>query len=497
MASHMTNASKHTAKRDRRGRGRRLWVVPVVIVAVLAAAYLGGVAVFTFLFLPGTTLDGQDVSLRQVSSVAAEKSSSLADFQTHVSGDGIDLTVRASDIDLTCDGETYARSAHDQVSPWAWPYEALRTRELTAEAGASFDRDKLVALVQPAVDESRKVAEELGGPGISFDEESGTFVLDERVVAGHLNMDALVERLTTALSERSDEVTLDSSLLDVGDGLTEALAKANSYVASPIELTLGGQHAYDVTAKRIAGWVKIADDLSVSLDTDAIGAWCHGDLSEAFDSVGTKRTYERPDGTTCTVYDDRSNYNSDPYGPSVYGWSIDGDKTAEQIASCLEGGQPATIDMPCFSTAATVNPGGQDWPDRYIDVDITAQHATFYDGGKVIWEADITTGQPSKHNDTPTGVWVVGANGGVMKSGDVNLRGPLDSQGNPEWDSHVNFWVPVVRNLVGFHNAPWQSTFGGDIYTYYGSNGCIRMSYESAEALYDTVKLGDVVVIHK
>ena len=495
MPSHMSPANPPSTKKG--GRGKVVAIVAVVLVLLAGGAYVGVTAAFNQYFMPGTTLDGQDVSLRPISDVAAEKSASFDGYSTRVTGNGIDLTINASDIDLALDGESYVRSAAQSVDPWAWPLEIAGTRELTAEEGATFDREKLVALFQPAIEQSEQVAAESGGTGITYDAEQGQFVLNDGVVAKHLNMDAVVDRLTTAFSERETEVVLGDDCLDVGDSLDTTLASANAMIAGTPELTLAGQRIEDLTKDMVAGWITIGEDLTVTLNEQAIADWCHGGLSDKLDSVGTERTYTRPDGKKCTVNDDRSCYEGEAYGPSVYGWSIDGGQTAELIAESIKSGTATTIEIPCFSSADSINPGGQDWPDRYIDVDISEQHARFYDGGELLWEADITTGQPSLNYDTPTGVWVIGANGGYKQEGDVNLRGPVDAEGNPEWDSHVNFWIPVVGNLVGFHNCPWQYEFGGNIYTYYGSHGCIRMSYESADVLYDLAQIGDVVVIHK
>lgn len=485
MPSHMT--SKPGTSAPKRGRRRRLWIVPVVLVVLLAAAYLGGVAAFNVVFMPGTTLDGTDVSLRPVSEVAAEKGASLDGLETHVTGDGLDVLVRASDIGLTCDGEAYARSALAQVNAWAWPYEIFQTRQLSAEAGATFDRDKLVALIQPTIDESAALAAEQGGSGISYNAESGAFELSEGTVARHINVDSVVDVLEQAFSERRDEVVIGEECLDVGDSLTTALDTANSYLAATLTLNLGGSHAYDVTAEKIAGWVVIADDLSVSLDTAAIDEWGHGELSEKLDTVGTERTYTRPDGKVCTVNDGAA-----AFGRSTYGWIIDGGATAEQVAAAIQAGQPATIEIPTLQTAAAVADGGADWGTRWIDVDISEQQAYLYDNGELLWSAPITTGQPNLGNDTPSGVWYINN----MQSGDINLRGPETEDGTLEWDSHVQFWLPFVGNIVGFHNAPWQSVYGGQIYLWNGSHGCVRMSYDDAQALYAVAKVGDAVVVH-
>ncbi|MBM6774774.1 L,D-transpeptidase [Olsenella profusa] len=477
-----------------RRRRRRLWIIPVVILALLAVAYAGGVVTFSsFVFMPGTTLDSSDVSWRTVDDVAAEKSASLGDFESRVTGDGIDLNVKGSEVGLACDGESYARSAIAQVNAWAWPYELTQRRTISAEAGVSLDEDALSTLVQQAVD-AVKQANADAGSGISYDAEQAQFVLDKGAIANHLDAAAVTEHVSEGLRQRQESIELGDECLDVADSLTSALDTANSYLAGTVTLNLGGQHAYDVTAEQIAGWVTIGDDFSVSLDTAAIDDWGHGELSQMFDTVGTERTYTRPDGATFTVNDGDAQY-----GRSTYGWIIDGGAAAQQVAAAIQTGQPSTIEIPTLQTAAQVpTDGGQDWGARYIDVDLTAQHAIMYDeNGAVIWQADITTGQPSLGNATPTGVWAITNRKSRAVDGDINLKGPIDpATGEPEWDSHVDFWLGVVGNLIGFHNAPWQSVFGGQIYTWNGSHGCIRMSYADGQALYDVARVGDTVVIH-
>lgn len=481
--------TRHMKQEPKPQPRRRRWVVPVALAGTLAGAYLAGVAAFSFVYLPGTTLDGADVSLRAVTDVAAEKSGTFDGYSVHLTGDGVDLEIDASQIGLACDGETYARSAHDQTSPWAWPVEALRQRSLTADEGADYDKALLDALLQPAIDEAGAVAAELGGTGISYDAAQGAFVLDPRVVPAHLDLARVHEALERAFSAREREVVLDETCLQGGTPLQAPVDQANAMLGATVDLTLGGTHVADADAATIAGWVRIGEDLSVGLDRRAVEDYCRGPLSQTCDSAGTTRSYTLPDGTTRTVDDgDRS------YGRSAYGWVIDGGRTADALCSAIESGQPSTLEVVCLQTAARFNPGGQDWGDRFVDVDLTAQHARFYEGGNVIWEADITSGQPNQGHATPTGVWAITN----RKDGDINLKGPVDPEtGEPEWDSHVQFWMGVVRNVIGFHNAPWQHRFGGDIYTYYGSHGCIRLDYEPARQLFELVRVGDPVVIHK
>lgn len=477
MPAHMSPQKKPQAASS--APHHRRWVVPVVVVGAAAAVYLGGVAVFSNVFMPQTRLNGQDVSLAPAEQAAEQAEGPLSSYTFRVTGDGIDATFGADEAGLARDGEAMARQALSAQNAWAWPVELAGSRDLTVECPVTADASKLEDLLAKAAQEAAST--DAGEKDVSFDEATGTYSLSEAALAAHVDAAAAAAHVAGQLADMPDEVVLGDESLSGGSGLREAVTTLNSYVGATQTLTLGGNEAATVDATRIAGWLSLADDSSVSLDEDAIAEWCHGELSDQLDSVGTERTYTRPDGKQVTV------------SGGIYGWCIDGGALAEQLAGAIRSGAAGTIEVPCTSSAVTVNPGGQDWGSRYIDVDRTEQHARFYgDDGSIIWEADIVTGQPNKGYDTPAGVWSITS----REHGDINLRGPVGDDGEPEWDSHVQYWMGVVGSRVGFHNAPWRSQFGGSIYTWYGSHGCINLSMEMADALYNVIQVGDVCIVH-
>ncbi|MBQ3466630.1 MAG: L,D-transpeptidase, partial [Firmicutes bacterium] len=42
----------------------------------------------------------------------------------------------------------------------------------------------------------------------------------------------------------------------------------------------------------------------------------------------------------------------------------------------------------------------------------------------------------------------------------------------------------------------WRSNFGGDIYKYSGSHGCVNLPTNKAPELYNLISVGTVVIIH-
>ena len=57
--------------------------------------------------------------------------------------------------------------------------------------------------------------------------------------------------------------------------------------------------------------------------------------------------------------------------------------------------------------------------------------------------------------------------------------------------------MPFIGNSIGFHDATWQSSFGGNRWRNgAGSHGCLNISYNAAQSLWGIIGVGDVVVVH-
>lgn len=479
---HFSSASK------KKHANRGPIIALLVLLAVVVAIYLGGVAYFNFFFMPSTSVDGQDVSLMSVEDVATSLTAAkTSGWKASVSGDGVSFELAAADISLAYDGESAARAAIAQQHPWAWPIELAQGAQQSLSTGdvsayVSLDSDAISSAVANAVSAASPAGASSGTADITYDSEKKAYTASDSAQASRIDQNAATQTIANQAKTLATSIELGDESLQAGESVDDAIKTANAMLAATVTLTLGGTEVTTVDADLISQWITIGDDLSVTLNQDAITTWAKGDLSAKTDSVDTARTYTRPDGVQESVV-----------AGGVYGWSINGAEAAQDIYNDIMAGSPTTLELPCYSSAATYNPGGQDWPTRFIDVDISDQHAIFFDSdGSVIWEADVVTGQPNLNRSTTQGTWTI-----TNKQSPSTLVGPNDESGNPQWVSHVDFWMGVVGNLMGFHNAPWRSAFGGDIYLTNGSHGCINLSYDDAEKLYSLCNVGDVVIIHE
>jgi murein L,D-transpeptidase YcbB/YkuD len=65
-----------------------------------------------------------------------------------------------------------------------------------------------------------------------------------------------------------------------------------------------------------------------------------------------------------------------------------------------------------------------------------------------------------------------------------------------DYSTPVKYWMPFNKN-IGFHDAPWRSEFGKDIFLTKGSHGCINMPPDAAKKMYKYMERGVAVVVYE
>lgn len=484
-----SSGPKHGAAVEPKKRSRIPLIVTLLLVGLLAGGYVAGLVAFSRYFMPNTTLDGEDVSLREVSQVAEEHGAAAGDYSLSITGENFSLDVKASQIGLRSDGDAYVNEALSQVNPWIWPAQILTPHNLTAHESITFEQSALDKLVEDAVKQQNEAATMPVNASAAYDKESQRYVVTPEVPGTALDTAAVNEQVSEALLALSPSVELGEDALiqptvfQDDEQLLASVDEINKRLGAVQKLTVGDKDAFEVTSDQIASWLQVADDLSVTVNTSAITEWARGELSDKLDSVGKTRDFTRPDGKKVRVTG------------GDYGWSIDGAELANQIAANIEEGTEATIDIPMLQTGEVWNPGGQDWGNRYIDIDISEQYVRMYDGsGSLVWESECVTGNVSEKHDTPQGVYQLNSN---KEKGNITLEGPIDEKtGQPEYVSYVTYWMPFIWNSIAMHDATWRYSFGGTVYQYNGSHGCVNLPYEKAEQLFYLCEVGDVVVVH-
>ena len=477
--------SRSAPRRPKPGRKEGI-IAACAVAAVLVVVYLAGAFTFMDRFMPRTTVMGEDVSFK----TSAEVQDLLADiaksYALDVSGQGFSLKLTSADMGTGINVQSVTDAMHADANPWAWPVEVFGSRDETDRLATS--NGKLDQAVRTAVDAFNEGAVPPRNAGLDYDSGGSRFVVRAETVGTALDADKVAETVNAAVAAMGSSATLSEdalqqpTLLSDDERLAKAADEANNLLKADFSLKLGDTPVAQVNADAIAGWVRLHDDVTVGVDEGLVAAWVQ-DLPSACNTYQARRTFTRADGKEVTV------------SGGVYGWIIDKGKLQEAVTNGVGSAQTGDMAIPCEQEAGAYDGlHGRDWGKRYVDVDLTEQHARFYDDeGSLAWESDVVTGTPDGEHDTPEGVYVI--NG---KESPSKLIGQMKPEtGEPEYQTEVKAWMPFVDNYIGFHDADWQPAFGDSRYkSGYGSHGCVNLPPEKAVELYDLIKVGDVVVSH-
>ena len=463
-------------------------ITMAIILGVLALIYVAGALVFMGRFFPNTSMRDMDMSLKTPAEVDQVMQTTSSNYSLQLEGEGFSLKLSAADAGLAIDGEALARDVLANMNPWAWPYEIFQDHDETKAVAASYSTGELANVITAAVDEFNKTATSPENAYIAYDEQKAQFAIVPEKKGTALSADAMVTLASNALVnfETKATVTKDQqalpSIVSTDATLTQATSTANAMLLTNVVFTMAGTNAATLDASVINKWITFGSDMSVSLDEEALNEWV-SDIADTYSTTGSERTYTRPDGKQITV------------SGGSYGWKVDEEALLEAVKSAVENDETGTAEMPCkYSATAFTTAGGQDWGARYVDVDLSEQHARMYNSSsELIWESDIVSGKPGSSGTgsiTPTGVYYVNS-----KESPSVLKGRNDD--GSEYESHVTYWMPFVGNSVGLHDASWQSSFGGTRYKDgAGSHGCVNLPTSKAADLYSIIELSDVVVVH-
>lgn len=382
------------------------------------------------------------------------------------------LAAGLSQLDLLPEADFEALGLFDRLK---WSGSAAHTvRDVTLEL-AALDVSK------PEQDANAISREAPQDAHISL--EDGKFTVVEAVNGNTLKEGAVLEAISNALKNVTDTgqapQTIDAELtaLDCYEApkiTTENtefdLEKAFSDELHGFLLTVNFQKAapqlsFDEPSQKIsqqqaAEFLTLEADGTVSVDEDAVRALVDS-WAEAYDIPYTKYRFKS---------------EVDGYVPIQFldvRYEIDREALMKELCARLR-----TLDAGEIEPSIVCYRNGEPFEikDTYIEVDITNQKMTFYKNGERIAFTDVVTGLPDGH-PTITGLYYT-----YYKTTDIWLDGP-------DYHVFVKYWVSIT-DLYGLHDASWRSNFGGDIYLYGGSHGCVNTPEEAMKTIYDNVTDG-------
>ena len=303
---------------------------------------------------------------------------------------------------------------------------------------------------------------ELGDDGYYIEpEKPGTHMILENVLA----------KVKEAVSagepsiELTDEDYVSPEYTSESDEIKGLMERINSYENAEITYEIK-DYEEKLDKEKIRDFLQV-EGFSVTLDEEKITAYVQA-LASKYNTYADVRTFQTSSGDKVEI------------GGGDYGWIVNKEKEAEQIKADLDAGKPVSREL-CYAQRPFVE-GKDDIGNTYVEIDYTKQHLWYYENGELVVESDVVTGNISRNNGSPDGVFKI-----VYKDSPAVLKGE-------DYESDVTYFMPFAYN-VGLHDASWRNgQFGGDIYKTSGSHGCINLPFEVADKIYKSIKVGTPVI---
>lgn len=455
-------------------------IVAGIIIGVLVLIYVGFAIFFSSHFMFFTKINGTDFSLKSVSQVEAYMKQQVADYVlTLKESDGGSEKISGSDISLVyVPGEQLEKLAKKQNN-FLWITSLWNHPKITSEIGVEYDKDALAKITEGL--ECLKPENQTVSVDAHPEFQNDKFVVVPEVVGTQIDMEKFNEAVTKAIN--GFKPTLD--LFKTGCYILPRFVSDSQEVVAATDAMnsyLGANVTYDfnpatevVDASVISQWVTVDADMNVTFNEEAVRAFIQS-LADKYDTKGKPRTFTTATGNTVNVT-----------GGS-YGWKIDQEAEYNALIANIQNAETVTREPNYASRAASHE--GNDVGSTYAEVDLSNQMMYFVQNGQVVLQSGIVTGNPNKGNGTPQGVYSL-----AYKALDQVLRGTKKPDGTYEYETPVKFWMPF-NGGIGFHDATWQSSFGGSRYQTNGSHGCVNLPYDVAAQLYNLITAGTPVVCH-
>ena len=455
-------------------------IVAGIIIGVLVLIYVGFAIFFSSHFMFFTKINGTDFSLKSVSQVEAYMKQQVADYVlTLKESDGGSEKISGSDISLMyVPGEQLEKLAKKQNN-FLWITSLWNHPKISSEIGVEYDKDALAKITEGL--ECLKPENQTASVDAHPEFQNDKFVVVPEVVGTQIDTEKFNEAVTKAIN--GFKPTLD--LFKTGCYILPRFVSDSQEVVAATDAMnsyLGANVTYDfnpatevVDASVISQWVTVDADMNVTFNEEAVRAFIQS-LADKYDTKGKPRTFTTATGNTVNVT-----------GGS-YGWKIDQEAEYNALIANIQNAETVTREPNYASRAASHE--GNDVGSTYAEVDLSNQMMYFVQNGQVVLQSGIVTGNPNKGNGTPQGVYSQ-----AYKALDQVLRGTKKPDGTYEYETPVKFWMPF-NGGIGFHDATWQSSFGGSRYQTNGSHGCVNLPYDVAAQLYNLITAGTPVVCH-
>lgn len=308
--------------------------------------------------------------------------------------------------------------------------------------------------------------------------EDPDFNIVKEVVGTEPDTDKIFEDITSHIERGKPVFVFDDekylSLPEVTSEDPELLEYqkfCRKYLKQKITYQLG-EDTFTISPEQLAELM--LDDMSGNADEKAVRSYV-SKLANEYDNIGVERKFKSYSGKDVTV------------SGGIYGWEIDQESEAAHLTADINSHKNVSRE-PEFSSSG-YGEYAKIMGDTYIDTDISQQKVRYYKNGELVFSSDFVSGNRATGTLTDIGTFYV-----INKVRNVVLRG--DNVDGTEYASPVKYWLGINWSGEGFHDSDWRSTYGGSIWKYNGSHGCLNIPPRNMPSFYNMAEIGTPVIVH-
>lgn len=481
----------HGAKPQKK-KGKGGAVIAVAAVAVIAVGgFFYGSKMFHYqnYFFNGTTINGVDCSDMTAKEAETKIKEQAANYTLNVKfKDNDTKSVSGKDIDYTYAGDGSVESVLKKQNSFLW-FLGNGGKEKDSQVTMQYSQEKLDAVID-GFDEFQSADGENAPASAYITFQNNEFEIVDAVMGEGMDLTLAKQCIENALINADTEVDLekagvyDGTLVTADDETLNAQKdQLNELVRASITYSMPDGTTQVLDGNTMKDWLAVDADGNYSKDENQWNERVKeyvANLAAAIDTDGKDHTFPATGiegGVTISQ--------------EGYGWKVDQEQEIAKIAEEVDA-HAADAREPQYAqrefAASTENNG---FGKTYVEVDASRQHIWLYKDGNLVVDGDCVTGLMEQSSYTKPGIYTTAA-----KENQKKLHGELQADGSYSWERDVDSWIPF-NGEIGFYDASWRSSFGGNLYLTAGSTtGSVALPTAVAQALYDNVDDGTPVIVY-
>lgn len=439
------------------------------IVFIVILIYMGGVYIFSQYYEPGTYINDVNMGMTKKTDLHESYLKRAKNYEIEIIEKEKTEVLKAKDFDYN---NTLDEGESLYQNPFYWILTFLVPKHYELNHCVDYDKSKLNAAIDNLEIIKNPVIEPVDAK-ISFNGDK--FVVEKEIEGNKINCEKFYNGIFEAVEKRYDEIDLKKDgiyyepVIRENDkyiiSKCEKMNKINSF-----EITYDfGERKEVIKNQELLNLYSENEKKEIVPDINKVKNYIMG-LANKYDTFKKDRTFQTTDKGIALVKG------------GIYGWSTNIDESAALLAEVLYKGSSEVI-QPIYTLTA-MSREINDIGSSYIEIDIARQHLWLYKEGNIVMDTDVVTGNIKKGNGTPTGtskIW--------SREKNRELKGD-------NYSSHVDYWMPFDWSGCGLHDAPWRSSFGGDIYLTRGSHGCVNIPPGVMPRIFEESFVGMPVVLY-